>query len=455
MLETTLIKKYDVPGPRYTSYPTVPYWKNEGFSVDKWKENLLKTFELTNKSDGISIYIHLPYCESLCTFCACHKRITKSHAVEMPYIEAVLKEWHLYVSLFAEKPNIAEIHLGGGTPSFFAPKMLQILIEGILDDAVISSNHEFSFEGHPNNTTFEHLETLYNLGFRRVSFGVQDYDPKVQKAIHRIQPFENVQKVTDFARKIGYTSISHDLVFGLPFQELSSIEDTVQKTLALRPDRIAFYSYAHVPWIKGNGQRGFDENNLPSGEEKRALYEKGRKLLEQNFYHEIGMDHFALPHDSMFISQQEGTLHRNFMGYTTTQSKVLLGLGASSISDSWTAFGQNIKEIEPYMEAVSKGEFPVFKGHVLNQEDLFIRKQILNIICQLETSWEINDWTEEEKEYLYDKLADFEADGLLQLQSLGIKVSSKGKAFVRNICMLFDKYLQANNPKEKLFSRTI
>ncbi len=455
MLETELIKKYDVPGPRYTSYPTVPYWKNDGFSVDKWKENLLTTFAATNQSDGISIYIHLPYCESLCTFCACHKRITKSHGVELPYIEAVLKEWHLYVSLFTEKPNIVEIHLGGGTPSFFAPEMLKLLIEGILDDAYVRPEHEFSFEGHPNNTSFEHLETLYNLGFRRVSFGVQDYDPIVQKAIHRIQPFENVQKVTEFARKIGYTSISHDLVFGLPFQQLSSIEDTVRKTLLLRPDRIAFYSYAHVPWIKGNGQRGFDENNLPNGEQKRALYEKGRELLEQNSYHEIGMDHFALAHDSMFIAQKKGTLHRNFMGYTTTQSKVLLGLGASSISDSWTAFGQNIKEVETYIESLTQGELPIVKGHLLSDEDLFIRKQILNIICQLETSWRPEDWTEEEKEFIFDKLSNLESDGLICLENTGLKVSPKGKTFVRNICMVFDKYLKSYNTQEKLFSRTI
>lgn len=455
MADSSLIKKYDVAGPRYTSYPTVPHWQNETFDAHKWQNSLVKTFSATNTTSGISLYIHLPYCESLCTFCACHKRITKNHAVEEPYIRAVLKEWALYLAIFPEKPQIAEIHLGGGTPSFFAPETLRMLIEGILKNADVSPEHEFSFEGHPNNTSAEHLQTLYDLGFRRVSFGVQDYDPKVQLAIHRIQPFENVKKVTELARAIGYTSISHDLVFGLPFQQLSSIEDTIQKTLTLKPDRIAFYSYAHVPWIKGNGQRGFDESNLPSGEEKRALYERGRAIFEANNYAEIGMDHFSLPHDSLYKAQENGTLHRNFMGYTTTQSKVLLGLGASSISDSWTAFAQNIKEIEPYIEKVNGGELPVLKGHILSKKDLFIRKQILDIICNLVTSWKISDWTAEEKEILLEKLEDFADDKLIIFNEFGLKVLPAGKAFIRNICMAFDEHLAQTNSTQKLFSKTI
>ncbi len=455
MADSSLIKKYDVAGPRYTSYPTVPHWQNESFDAQKWQNRLVETFSATNTTSGISLYIHLPYCESLCTFCACHKRITKNHAVEEPYIQAVLKEWALYLAIFPEKPQIAEIHLGGGTPSFFVPENLRMLIEGILKDADVSPEHEFSFEGHPNNTSAEHLQTLYDLGFRRVSFGVQDYDPKVQLAIHRIQPFENVKQVTELARAIGYTSISHDLVFGLPFQKISSIEDTIQQTLSLKPDRIAFYSYAHVPWIKGNGQRGFDESNLPSGEEKRALYERGRAIFEANNYAEIGMDHFSLPHDSLYKAQENGTLHRNFMGYTTTQSKVLLGLGASSISDSWTAFAQNIKEIEPYIETVNSGQFPVFKGHILSKKDLFIRKQILNIICDLTTSWNISDWTAEEKEMLIEKLEDFSEDGLIVFNEFGLKVLSAGKAFIRNICMVFDEHLAQTNSSQKLFSKII
>ena len=248
----SLIDKYNIPGPRYTSYPAVPFWDEASFTSDLWQQSVTKSFNESNAEEGISIYIHLPFCEALCTFCACHKRITKQHSVETPYLETVLKEWDLYVKLFsdsAKKPKIKELHLGGGTPTFFSPENLRKLLEGIFSKAEIAENPEFSFEGHPNNTTRAHLQTLYDLGFRRASFGVQDYDPKVQKAINRIQPFENVENVTNWAREIGYKGVSHDLVFGLPFHTWEKMEYTIRKTLELKPDRLAFYSYAHVPWI--------------------------------------------------------------------------------------------------------------------------------------------------------------------------------------------------------------
>ena len=373
------------------------------------------------------MYIHLPYCESLCTFCGCNKRITKNHEVEKPYIEAVLKEWQLYLNHFTEKPRISEIHLGGGTPSFFKAEMLKMLIEGILDFAVLHENLEFSFEGHPGNTTFEHLQTLYNLGFRRVSFGVQDYDPIVQKAIHRIQSLESVQRVTEWSKQIGYESVSHDLVFGLPFQTSDSMIDTIHKTLALKPDRLAFYSYAHVPWLKGNGQRGFKDADLPSAELKRELYEIGRDLFEQNGYAEIGMDHFALAHDSMFKAMQNKTLNRNFMGYTTTQTKVLLGLGVSSISDSWSGFSQNVKDVDEYLQMLDNNQLPLLKGHILSDEDLVVRQQILDIMCQFKTSWQVDDFTDEERENLFVKLEGFEQDGLLSFDEKLIDSSRSRK----------------------------
>ena len=298
----SLIQKYNVPGPRYTSYPTVPYWDENSFSVLKWKETLQRSFHESNTSEGISLYIHLPFCESLCTFCGCNKRITKRHDVEDPYITAVLKEWDLYCEILPKKPNIKEIHLGGGTPTFFTPENLERLINGLFINANKHEEHEFSFEGHPNNTRRLHLEKLYELGFRRVSFGVQDYSDTVQKAIHRLQPFHNVAKVTFWAKEIGYTSIGHDLIFGLPFQKIEDVLDTIDKTNSLSPDRLAFYSYAHVPWIKGNGQRGFKDEDLPKDEEKRLLYELGKKHLAEKGYHEIGMDHFALASDSMYDS---------------------------------------------------------------------------------------------------------------------------------------------------------
>ncbi|MDK2770619.1 MAG: oxygen-independent coproporphyrinogen III oxidase [Flavobacterium sp.] len=454
-MKTSLIQKYNVPGPRYTSYPTVPYWEENNFTAEKWKSSMLETFQKTNASEGISLYIHLPFCESLCTFCGCHKRITKRHEVEHPYIDAVLKEWELYCNLFSTKPNIKEIHLGGGTPTFFSPNNLEKLIKGILSKATIADNYEFSFEGHPNNTTKEHLQLLYNLGFRRVSFGVQDYSTKVQTAINRVQPFHNVAKVTFWAREIGYTSISHDLIFGLPFQTLDDVLDTIDKTNSLHPDRLAFYSYAHVPWMKGNGQRGFNDEDVPKDDAKRLLYEEGKIRLSENGFHEIGMDHFAIDSDSMFTAFEEGKLHRNFMGYTTTNTKLMIGLGVSSISDSWTAFAQNEKTLEDYYERLDKNEIPVYRGHILTSEDLVIRQHILNIMCQFET-----DWSQDELKFLeigevIESLKEMEVNGLLKIFDNKLIVTEKGKPFVRNICMAFDLRLKRNTPQRQLFSMTI
>lgn len=451
----SLIQKYNVAGPRYTSYPTVPYWDNLSFSNEKWIESLQKSFAESNHSEGISIYIHLPFCESLCTFCGCHKRITKRHEVEIPYVDAVLKEWKLYLDILGARPLIKEVHLGGGTPTFFKPKELKRLLEGIFDTADIAENKAFSFEGHPNNTTREHLQTLFDLGFDRVSYGVQDYSPKVQKAIHRIQPFSNVEKATEWAREIGYKSISHDLVFGLPFQTLEDVLFTIDKTNQLRPDRIAFYSYAHVPWIKGNGQRGFDESNLPSGDEKRLLYETGKKHLLDAGYAEIGMDHFSLPSDSMYKSFENNNLHRNFMGYTASKTQVMIGLGMSAISDSWYGFAQNEKDLDAYYARVERNEIPVFRGHILNGEDLVVRKHILNLMCHFNTSWEESSMYFCEIENVTKRLSEMVSDDLIRIVDKKIEVTNAGKPFVRNVCMAFDLRLQRNIPNTKIFSMTV
>ncbi|MFN3968235.1 oxygen-independent coproporphyrinogen III oxidase [Flavobacterium sp.] len=454
-MSVSLVQKYNVPGPRYTSYPTVPYWEEASFSANQWKETFIQSFNESNATEGISLYIHLPFCESLCTFCGCHKRITKRHEVENPYIEAVLKEWQLYCDILPAKPIIKEIHLGGGTPTFFSPKNLEQLISGILSKAEKTAEYEFSFEGHPNNTSREHLQTLYNLGFRRVSFGVQDYSEKVQTAIHRIQSFHNVAKVTFWAKEIGYTSISHDLVFGLPFQTLENIIDTIEKTNSLSPNRLAFYSYAHVPWIKGNGQRGFKDEDVPKDEEKRKLYEVGKALLSHKGYHEIGMDHFALKDDAMYNAFKAGKLHRNFMGYTASKTQLMIGLGVSSISDSWYAFAQNEKELETYYARLANNELPVYRGHVLTNEDLIIRRHILNLMCQFNTSWQNDDMYFEELPEVLAQLHEIELDGLLQIKPNSLVVTEKGKAFVRNICMAFDLRLKRKTPQTQLFSMTI
>lgn len=455
-----LIQKYNVPGPRYTSYPTVPFWDESAFGEAAWVRNLRRAFSATNGTTGINLYIHLPYCESLCTFCGCNKRITRNHNVESIYINALLAEWTTYCALLPrsagpDRPRVAELHLGGGTPSFFAPEELDRLLTGIFSQAVPTEQPDYGWEGHPNNTTRQHLQVLYNFGFRRVSFGVQDYDPVVQKAIHRYQPYSNVMQVMEWARDIGYTSISHDLVFGLPFQTPDSIEDSIYKTLALCPDRIAFYSYAHVPWLKGNGQRGFRDEGLPMGEQKRELYETGRDLLTTAGYLEIGMDHFAQPHDALCKAMKAGTLHRNFMGYTTTQTRVLIGLGASSISDVWLAFAQNEKDVDTYQCRALAGELPLLRGHLLDEQDEFLRRQILNIMCQGQTDWHLGSWSKREWEALAMKLEAFQLDGLLAYDAEGLRVTPEGWPFLRNICMAFDERLSYAQPRTRLFSQTV
>ena len=451
----SLIDKYNIPGPRYTSYPTVPYWDNDSFSSNLWIESLKKSFNESNQKEGISIYIHLPFCESLCTFCACHKRITKRHEVEDPYIETVLKEWKIYVDLLGSKPKIKELHLGGGTPTFFSVKNLQKLLHGIFELSEMDRSPEFSFEGHPNNTSKEQLQALYDVGFRRVSFGVQDYDPKVQIAIHRVQPFENVASVTAAARQIGYTSVSHDLIFGLPHQSWESMKYTIELTKSLKPDRIAFYSYAHVPWVKGVGQRGFDENDLPSPALKRILYENGKKLLEEMDYIEIGMDHFSLASDDLYKSVLNKSIHRNFMGYSSSSTQLMIGLGMSAISDSWYAFAQNNKSLEEYTKMVEEGILPVVKGHILNTEDLIVRRHILNLMCNLETNWQEEKMQLPEMPQIMERLQEIEKDGLITLGTHSLQVNEAGRPFIRNIAMAFDVKLWRNKPETRIFSMTI
>jgi oxygen-independent coproporphyrinogen-3 oxidase len=446
-----LIEKYHVAAPRYTSYPTVPYWDTENFSTHEWKESVQLSFKDSNAANGISLYIHLPYCESLCTYCGCNTRITKNHSVEQPYIQTILKEWAMYRQLFEEQPVIREIHLGGGTPTFFSAGNLQMLISGLLTGATVHPHAEFSFEAHPGNTTREHLQTLYNLGFRRLSLGIQDFNPEVQLIINRVQSFDQVQDVTQQARNIGYTSINYDLIYGLPLQTMDSIADTIMQVSELMPDRIAYYSYAHVPWIKP-GQRSFTEHDLPNADTKQKLYEIGRRLFTGLGYQEIGMDHFALRGDSLFKAEQNGQLHRNFMGYTHQYTQLMIGLGVSSISDTWYGFAQNVKKVEEYMELVNKNEFPVFKGHILTDDDLIIRRHILNLMCHGKTCFNLHTQPSIALLEGLERMQALAADGLVELSSWCLTVTPLGKRFLRNICMALDARLWAHKPDSQLFS---
>jgi oxygen-independent coproporphyrinogen-3 oxidase len=325
------------------------------------------------------------------------------------------------------------------------------LIKGVLKDSIVHPHKDFGFEGHPANTTYDHLKILYDLDFRRVSFGIQDFDPRVQFIINRVQTFEDVERVTGQAREIGYTSVNFDLIYGLPLQSLESLAETIEKVGLLMPDRIAFYSYAHVPWVKP-GQRMFTEKHLPNPAEKRSLHELGRSMLTALGYHDIGMDHFALKSDSLYKAETNQTLHRNFMGYTHQYTRLLVGLGVSSISDSWDAYAQNVKNVEKYIGILNSGILPVVKVHFLTADDMIIRKHILNIMCKGETHWNYHE------EFSYDldegltRMKELADDGLIEIDLWHLVVTPLGKHFLRNICMALDARLWADQPSTQLFS---
>lgn len=448
-----LIAKYNVPGPRYTSYPTVPHWSNTP-TQEEWLSSVEMRFNETNTNQGISIYIHLPFCESLCTYCGCNTRITKNHAVEVPYVDALLKEWSMYLARFKDKPRVREIHLGGGTPTFFSPENLQRLLDCIMERADKSPDFEFSFEAHPANTTREHLQALYDIGFTRLSLGVQDFNEKVQKAINRYQTVGDVVEVMRNAKEVGYDSINIDIIYGLPFQTLQSIQETVSEICKLRPERIAYYSYAHVPWLKP-GQRGFTDMDLPTDAYKRSLYELGKELLLNADYVEVGMDHFALREDELYRSLINQTLHRNFMGYTSRKSELLIGLGVSSISDSWDMFAQNVKTLPEYYKLLEENKLPIFKGHILSNEDLLVRQLILDLMCQFSTS--IAEYKKYDLHYAIfkSKIKPLLEDGIVEIIKDQLIITEAGRPFVRNVCMTLDSYLDGQTDNSQRFSSTV
>lgn len=452
-----LYRKYNVAGPRYTSYPTVPYWA-EAPKPEEWAASISRSLD-ENRRQGIgaALYVHIPFCRSLCTYCGCNTRITRNPAVSGPYIDTVLKEWALYrdrLGTSQDKIKLDELHLGGGTPTFLTPEELKRLVGGILAGADPSSESEFSVEADPRVTTREHLAALHALGFRRLSLGIQDFDPKVQDIVHRVQSEAEVRAVVDAARELGYHSVNFDLIYGLPLQTPDSVKSTIEAVQRLRPDRIAFYGYAHVPWIKP-GQRRFTEADLPEGDAKRELYELGREMLEGVGYSEVGMDHFALKSDGLWQASVSGSLHRNFMGYIPRQVAPLIGLGVSAIGDSWEMFAQNEKVLETYAKRVAQGELPIFRGHKLDEEDRILRRHILNLMTRLETSWEAASQSTEFLRDLPERLGEMVRDRLIEIPGNKLQVLPKGRPFLRNICMAFDARLARQAPQTQLFSKTI
>ena len=446
-----LALKYSNPGPRYTSYPTIPSWSEDGVSQEQWKEAMVKGFNESNETTGISMYIHIPYCENHCYFCGCNAHRTNDHSFEQPYIDALIKEWQMYLDVFPGTLNVKELHIGGGTPTFFSPENLVRLVDTMFRDVNRMDNYIFSFETNPRSTSKEHLEALYSVGFRRMSFGIQDFDPTVQAEINRPQSFELVKEKIDMARQIGFNSVNFDLVYGLPKQTLATVTDTIQKVMELRPDRLAFYGYGHNPHLY-EGQRRFKLEDLPVGDVKQELYDKGRAMLESIGYHEVGMDHFAIEGDALYEAMKNGTLHRNFMGYTENTTQMMLALGASSISDTWYAFAQNERTDDRYMEEVNKGRFPIMRGHLLSDEDLVLRRHILNLMCRQETSWEDPKYYTEELDVARYRLEDMENDGIVELGEKSVKVTEIGIPFLRNVCMAFDAHLWRSDSLSKAYN---
>ncbi len=448
----SLIRKYDLPVPRYTSYPTVPYWQEVPPSQSLWLKAVNQRLQ---SEEGISLYIHLPFCEQLCTYCGCNKRITTNHAVEQPYVNAILAEWKIYTDSMSKRPLIKELHLGGGTPTFFAPAELGRLIDGIFTSADPAPQHSYSFEAHPDSTTQAHLEVLAARGFDRISIGIQDFNQAILQLINRKQSYESVLATVDGARKAGYTSINFDIIYGLPTQTKIDIVQSAEEIAKFKPERIAFYSYAHVPWVSP-GQRAYDEADLPKGSEKRSLYELGKMLLLELGYQEIGLDHFALPYDELYKASQAGNLHRNFMGYTTHPSRLNIALGCSSIGDSWDMYVQNEKKVETYQRIVlAENRLPIHKGHALAHEDQMVRQHILNIMCSQKTQWATKDLQCSALSRAVPLWLEMEADGLLRLSNFGLEVLPEGMPFLRNICLPLDDYYWANLPRQATFSQSV
>jgi oxygen-independent coproporphyrinogen-3 oxidase len=444
-----LARKYDVPAPRYTSYPTVPFW---GAAPDpgQWIDSVRRSLR-DGGPRGWSCYVHIPFCETLCTFCGCNTSITRSHGVEVPYVEQLLREWETYrraVPELEESP-LRALHLGGGTPTFLSPDSLEALLRPLLGSTRRVEGFEGSIEVDPRRTTPAHLERLRSLGFGRVSLGVQDLDAQVQHIINRHQTPEQTLAITAAARELGYTSINWDLIYGLPLQTLERMSRTVETTLRARPDRIALYSFALVPWIKP-AQRSFQESDLPVGEEKRALYEHARALLLAGGYVEIGMDHFALPEEGLSRAQAQGRLHRNFMGYVDQRTDLLLGLGVSAISETPDCFHQNEKVLNVYARRVGAGEVPTGRGHVLDADDRVARERVL----QLMTRWHV-ELDPEEAGIVRGLLGEMVSDGLVHFDGDRLEVLPAGRPFLRNACMALDRRMRRRDERVRVFSQSL
>jgi oxygen-independent coproporphyrinogen III oxidase len=453
-----LLRRLDVQGPRYTSYPTADRF-NERFEAAHYRQ-ALQTYAQSaeRRSTPLSLYVHIPFCESVCYYCACNKVITRHHERAAPYLDALEREVALHVAQIGPMRPVSQLHLGGGTPTFLSDTELDRLMRLLRDAFAIAPDAEISIEVDPRTADAARLAHLAALGFNRLSFGVQDFDPDVQKAVHRVQSREMVQGLLEAARTLGFRSTNVDLIYGLPLQTSASFARTVAQVCELRPERIALYAYAHLPQ-RFKPQRRIDGATLPMGEQKIKMLSQAIAGFVGEGYDYIGMDHFALPDDTLAVARKEGRLHRNFQGYSTQPDCDLIALGVSSIGRVGNTYSQNAKTLAEYSAALDRGEFPANRGYTLTRDDELRRDVIMALMCQGRAEFETIskahgiDFGEVFATEL-DAMRALEASGLVSLEPGAIVVTPLGRYFVRSVAMVFDRHLQADRSREQ-FSRAV
>lgn len=457
-LTPDLLARFDVPGPRYTSYPTADRFV-EAFSQSDLRHALaVRGQGLGQKIRPLSIYVHIPFCESLCYYCACNKIITKHHEKAEPYLSCLAKEVALYTNAMGVGQSVSQLHLGGGTPTFLSDKELIELMSVLKRGFSFVAGGEYSVEVDPRTVSEERLAVLFELGFNRLSFGVQDFDPDVQKAVHRIQPAQQVFDLVASARKIGFESVNVDLIYGLPKQTPDSFDRTLIQVNELRPDRIALYAYAHLP-DRFKPQRRILAADLPLASDKIAMLSRSMEALMNAGYVYVGMDHFALPDDALAVAKRQGRLHRNFQGYSTQPDCDLIGLGVSAIGRMGGTYSQNAKTMDEYVDRLDHGQLPIVKGLALSRDDLIRRAWIMAIMCQGHVQFDAfnEGWLIDAQKYFAYELSQLEslkAQGLVELSDSALHVTPMGWFFVRGVAMVFDKYLQADRHRTR-FSKII
>lgn len=455
-LTPEILRRFDVPGPRYTSYPTADRFV-EAFGEDDFML-ALEQRKVGGLALPLSIYVHIPFCDSLCFYCACNKIVTKHHERAAEYLRYLNRELDLYMAKLGEGQTISQLHLGGGTPTFFSDDELAELMAMLRRNFILEPNGEYSIEIDPRTVTEARLARLAEIGFNRLSFGVQDFDLEVQKAVHRVQPAEQVFDLVAAARRLGFESINIDLIYGLPKQTAESFLRTLEQVASLRPDRIALYAYAHLP-ERFKPQRRIHEADLPAAADKLGMLSNAIASFLSNGYVYVGMDHFALPDDALAIAKRQGRLHRNFQGYSTQPDCDQISLGVSAIGRVGASYSQNAKTLEEYYDFLDHGRLPIVRGLPLTRDDLVRRAVIMALMCQGQVLYEsINlAYLIDFKHYFSDglvKLEQLKNDGLVEIDDTGIQVTGTGWFFVRAVAMVFDRYLQADRNRTR-FSKII